>query len=278
MARADNKETAGPAARTVAGMVRKMRQRKGLTQEQLGALMGYTGAAVSALETLAQPVSDDMLVQLERALGDGTGIFEGMRELVRLEKLPAQFRNYAPIEQSALSLCLFSMHNVHGLFQTEAYSRAQIAGGYPPPSEERVEELVTARMARKAIFDREPMGLIELILDESALARKFGSAEVMREQYRLLAECAQRKNVTLQVLALDVGLRGENAGARGPMSLIETADHNRLVYLEIQDESVLVSDLAKVSTYAQRYAKIRAQALDPRESLGLIERLAGEGR
>ncbi|MFE5911197.1 hypothetical protein ACFQ6B_19230 [Streptomyces wedmorensis] len=50
--------------------------------------MGYTGAAVSALETLAQPVSDEMLVQLEQALGEETGIFEALRELVRLEKLP----------------------------------------------------------------------------------------------------------------------------------------------------------------------------------------------
>ncbi|MFJ5138144.1 helix-turn-helix transcriptional regulator [Streptomyces sp. NPDC088707] len=277
MARADNKETAGPAARTVAALAKKMRLRKGLTQEQLGALLGYTGAAISAMETLSQPVSDDMLVQLERVLGDGTGIFEAMRELVRLERLPEQFREYAPIEQKALGLQLYATPNVHGLFQTEGYARAQMAGGYPTPTEDRVQELVAARIARKAIFDKEPMRLIELILDESVLLRKYGSEAIMREQYRHLIECAQRKNVTIQVLPLDVGLSGENAGARGELNVVETDEHTRLVYLEVQDESVLVSDPAKVSTYAQRYAKIRAQALDPRYSLGLIERLAGEG-
>ncbi|MFC8176916.1 Scr1 family TA system antitoxin-like transcriptional regulator [Streptomyces sp. NPDC057242] len=61
------------------------------------------------------------------------------------------------------------------------------------------------------------------------------------------------------------------------MNLVETDEHTRLVYLEVQDESVLIADPVKVSTYAQRYAKIRAQALDPRASLGLIERLVGEG-
>ncbi|MFE5833001.1 helix-turn-helix transcriptional regulator [Streptomyces sp. NPDC056508] len=277
MARAENKETAGPVARMVATVAKRMRMKEGLTQEQLGSLMGYTGAAISALETLAQPVSDDMMVQLETALGGGTGIFTEMRPLVRLEKLPEQFRNYVQIEQAARSLCLYASPNVHGLFQTEAYARAQIAGGYPTPTEERVEELVKARMDRKAIFDKKPLRLIELILDESALLRKFGSEEVMREQYRFLLECARRKNVTIQVLPLDVGLSGENAGARGELNLVETDEHTRLVYLEVQDESVLIADPVKVSTYAQRYAKIRAQALDPRASLGLIERLAGEG-
>ncbi|MFC7932603.1 helix-turn-helix domain-containing protein [Streptomyces cinereoruber] len=277
MARSENKETAGPVARMVATVVKRMRVKEGLTQEQLGARMGYTGAAISALETLAQPVSDGMMVQLEAALGGGTGIFAEMRPLVRLEKLPELFRDYAQIEQKALSLCLYATPNIHGLFQTEAYARAQIAGGYPSPTEERVEELVTARMDRKAIFDKQPLRLIELILDEAALLRKYGSEEIMREQYRHLLECARRKNVTIQVLPLDVGLGGENAGNLGELNLVETDEHARLVYLEIQDESVLITDPAKVSTYTQRYAKIRAQALDPRASLGLIERLAGEG-
>ncbi|WP_121829790.1 helix-turn-helix transcriptional regulator [Streptomyces sp. S1] len=277
MARAENKETAGPMARMVATVVKRMRVKEGLTQEQLGSRMGYTGAAISALETLSQPVSDDMMMQLETVLGGGTGIFAEMRPLVRLEKLPEEFRDYAQIEQKALSLCLYASSSIHGLFQTEPYARAQIAGGYPTPTEARVEELVTARMERKAIFDKKPLRLVEVILDEAALLRKFGSEEVMREQYRYLLECAQRKNVTIQILPLDVGLSGENAGDRGMMNLVETDKHNRLIYLEIQDESVLITDPVKVSTYAQRYAKIRAQALDPRASLGLIKRLAGEG-
>jgi hypothetical protein len=98
----------------------------------------------------------------------------------------------------------------------------------------------------------------------------------MRGQMRHLAECARRRNVTLQVLPLDCGRSGEYAGDRGGMNLLETPEHDHLVFLEIQGESLLIKEPAKVSTYAQRYAKIRAQALGPRESLGLIERLAGD--
>lgn len=276
MARAENKETAGPATRLVAEIAKMLRERKGMTQEELGVEMGYSGAAVSAMETCAQPASDHMLVELERVLGHGLGIFVRARDFVRLDKYPAQFKNYVLLEQKAVSLWLYATLVVHGLFQTEAYARALIGGGYPPLPEERVEELVEARMARKALFDREPMALIELIVEESVLRRTIGSQEVMRDQLTYLAECGRRRNVTLQVLPLDCGLSGEHAGDRGDMNLVETPDHEHLLFLEVQGESVLVSDPSGVSTRAQRYAKIRSQALGPRESLGLIERLAGE--
>ncbi|GAA3299863.1 hypothetical protein GCM10020295_39110 [Streptomyces cinereospinus] len=206
----------------------------------------------------------------------GWGVFEKARELMRLDKYPAQFKGYVVLEQRALTLSSYVTFVVHGLFQTEAYARALIGGGYPPLKEERVQELVEARLARRALFERDPTALIELIIEESALRRTIGSREVMREQLRHLAECAQGRNVTLQVLPVDSGLCGEHAGARGEMTLVETPDHEHLVYLEPQDESILVGDPAKVTTYAHRYAKIRSQALGPRESLGLIERLAGE--
>ncbi|MGW2860525.1 helix-turn-helix domain-containing protein [Streptomyces sp. NPDC001205] len=276
MARAENKETAGPTAQMVAKLARKLRLRKGWTQEKLGTEIGFSAAAVSAMETLAQPASDQMLVELERVLGEGFGFFEEARIPLRMEKYPVQFQGYAALEQNALVLRLYSTLVIHGLFQTEAYARALIGGGYPPLSEQRVEELVEARMARKALFDRTPVALIEVVLEESVLRRVIGSREIMREQLLYLAECGRRRNVTLQVLPLDCGLSGENAGDRGEMNLVETPEHDRLCFLEVQGESLLIADPAKVSTFAQRYAKIQAQALDPRESLGLIERLAGE--
>ncbi|MFJ5827838.1 helix-turn-helix domain-containing protein [Streptomyces sp. NPDC093089] len=278
MARAENKESVDPAARMAAAVAKRLRVKKGLTQEQLGTQMGFTGAAISAMERLIHPVSDDMLVHLERALGGGTGIFEEMRELVRLEKLPEQFREYAPIEQKAVALCLYANHVVHGPFQTEAYARALIGGGYPEPTQERAEELVGGRMARKALFDRKPVCEIELVLDESVLRRVIGDEEVMRGQLEYLAECARRSNVNLQVLPLDAGLGGKYAGARGELNAVETTAHDRVTYLEIGDGSLLITDRAKVSTYIQRYARIRAQALDPRRSLGFIEELAGARR
>ncbi|MFJ3437637.1 DUF5753 domain-containing protein [Streptomyces cyaneofuscatus] len=275
MASAENKETASPAAKLVAKVTRMLRVQRDWSQDRLGDELGYSAAAVSAMETCAQPASDAMLVALKRVLSEGSEVFETARLYMRMERLPEQFQDYALLEQAAISLQLFAANVIHGLFQTEAYARALIGGGYPPLSDERVEELVQLRMARKALFDRDPLPMIEIIIDESILRRVIGSEEIMREQLLYLVECAQRRNVTLLVLPLDAGKYGEYAGARGEMDLMETSEHEHLVYLEPQDESLLISDPAKVSIYAQRYAKIRSQALGPRESLDLIMRLAG---
>ncbi|MFD6587177.1 Scr1 family TA system antitoxin-like transcriptional regulator [Streptomyces anulatus] len=275
MASAENKETASPMARMVAEVARTLRIQRGWTQEQLGLELGYSAAAVSAMETCAQPASDAMLVELERVLGNGTTVFETARRFMRMEKYPRQFQDYVLLEQAAINLQLFATNVIHGLFQTEAYARALIGGGYPPLSEQRVEELVQLRMERKALFDREPLPMIEIVIEEAVLRRVIGSEDIMREQLLHLVECARRRNVTLLVLPLDAGKYGEYDGGRGEMNLVETPEHEHLVYLEPQDESMLISDPAKVSTYAQRYAKIRSQALGPRESLDLIKRLAG---
>ncbi|MFI6941331.1 helix-turn-helix transcriptional regulator [Streptomyces sp. NPDC050418] len=275
MARAENKKLASTATQLIAEFARMKRIEKNLTQEDVGHLIGYTASAVSALETGARPPSDLMLVKLEEVLGDEQGLFDRARDFVRMDKYPHQFKDFAPLEQAAVTLSSYVMMTVHGLFQTEEYARALISGGFPPLSEQRVGELVEARMERKALFDREPVALIELVIDEAVLRRVVGDERVMRDQLLHLAECGRRRNVTLQVLPLDAGRSGQHAGTRGPMTLVETNEHDRLVYLEPQDESLLISDRAKVSTYTQRYAKIRAQALGPHESLGLIEKLAG---
>ncbi|PCG87914.1 transcriptional regulator [Streptomyces sp. WZ.A104] len=275
MASAENKESASPTAQMVAEIARTLRIQRGWTQEQEGKELGYSAAAISAMETCAQPASDAMLVELERVFGNGTGIFTTARRYMRMERLPQQFQDYALLEEAAISLQLFATNVIHGLFQTEAYARALIGGGYPPLSDERVEELVQLRLARTALFDRDPLPMIEIIIDEAVLRRVIGNEEIMREQLLHLVECARRRNVTLLVLPLDAGKYGEYAGDRGSMNLLETPAHEHLVYLEPQDESLLISDPAKVSIYAQRYAKIRSQALGPRESLDLIMRLAG---
>ncbi|MFF4181967.1 Scr1 family TA system antitoxin-like transcriptional regulator [Streptomyces sp. NPDC001691] len=278
MARAENKETAGPTAQMVAKLARKLRLRKGWTQEKLGTEIGFSAAAVSAMETLAQPASDQMLVELERVLGDGMEIFEDARTPVRLEKYPEQFKDFALLEQQAVALQMYETLVINGLFQTEEYARALIGGGYPPLSEQRVEELVQARMERQTIFDRHPVATIELILEEAVLRRVIGSPEIMRAQMHHLIACTRKRNVSVFVLPLDCGTGGEHAGARGGITLVETPEHDHLAYLEVQGESLLITDPAKVSTFTQRYAKIRAQALGHRESLGLIEELAGEQR
>ncbi|MGW2602332.1 helix-turn-helix domain-containing protein [Streptomyces klenkii] len=276
MASQENKDRASTAAQLTSDIVRLLRKGAGMTQEELAAQIDYTGSAISALETGAQPANEKMLDRLEKAIGCGMGIFTAAKKYVRLDKYPTHFKDFARLEQQALTLCTYQNFVVDGLFQTEEYARALIGGGYPPLPESVVEELVAARMARKAIFDREPMALIELVLEESTLRRPFGSRDILRGQLSHLIDHSERRNVSVQVLPMDRGLRGQHAGARGTMQLVQSPDHRMMVYLEVQGISNLLSEPAEVTRHFHRYAKIRAQALGPDESLGFIKRLAEE--
>ncbi|MET8814313.1 helix-turn-helix transcriptional regulator [Streptomyces sp. NPDC004549] len=276
MARAANKAQAGGAARMVAALAKALREQLGLTQEEVGRMTGYTASAISAMETCAQPASDAMLVALEKAIGGGLGLFEKARKLMLMDKYPPQFKDFAPMEAEAVTLSSYQTYVVGGLFQTPDYARALIGGGYPKLTEEELDELVQARIARRALFDRTPAALIELIVDETALKRPFGSWEIQKAQLLSLAEDAQRDNVSVQVIEKNRGLKGSHAGAHGDMVLVETKDHEHVVYLEITNQSLLVSEPPIVAQHAHRYAKIRSQALSPEDSLSLIRELAGE--
>ncbi|MGW5100731.1 helix-turn-helix domain-containing protein [Streptomyces sp. NPDC004100] len=263
----------------VAALAKALREQLGLTQEEVGRMTGYTASAISAMETCAQPASDAMLVALEKAIGGGLGLFEKARTLMLMEKYPPQFKDFALMEAEAVTLSSYETYVIHGLFQTQDYARALIGGSFPKLSDEEIEQLVDARLARRALFDRsDPTAMIELILDETALKRPFGSWEILRAQLRSLAEDAERDNVSIQVMAHDRGARGPHAGERGNMVLVETKEHHHVVYLEAQDESVLINEPAKVARLAHRYAKIRTQAMSPDDSLSLIRKLAGEER
>ncbi|MCQ0024539.1 hypothetical protein M4914_17295 [Streptomyces somaliensis DSM 40738] len=78
------------------------------------------------------------------------------------------------------------------------------------------------------------------------------------------------------MLPLDCALHGEYSGIQGALAVVEAPEHEHPVHPEPRDESLLVSDPAWVSTHMQRCARIRGRALAPRESPGLIERLAGD--
>ncbi|MFB8772916.1 DUF5753 domain-containing protein [Streptomyces broussonetiae] len=177
------------------------------------------------------------------------------------------------MEQEAVSVSSYCPQLIDGLLQTPDYARAVLGCAFPP-LEDDVEMLVSARMERKALLDRRPTCVINVILEEAALGRRIGGAEVMRAQYEHLAACAARPNVVLQVMPTE---RAEHAGLQGcPLTLVETAEETMLAYMEGNGHSILVSDTSEVGVLARRYAMIRSQALSPEESVALIEQLAGE--
>jgi transcriptional regulator with XRE-family HTH domain len=266
------KNASSPAAQYFAEVLRVLRTKAGLSQNELGQLMGYTGAAVSAVETCAKPATDEFIEGAEKALEAG-GLVSAAAKYLRLERYPEYFQGFVPLEQDALSVSSYCTQVIEGLLQTEAYTRALLKCDFPPLDDDEIERLTLARMERKQLFERKPVCVISVILEEAALRRQIGTVEVMRAQCEYLVELAERPNLVIQVMPDD---QGAHAGLRGAMKIIETPEQATLVYSEALGKSLLISQPVETGLLARRYAMISRQALRPEESVVLIGQLAGE--
>jgi len=266
------KKSSSPAAQYFSEVLHILRTGRELSQNELGELMAYSGAAVSAVETCAKPATDEFIDAAEKALGAG-GLVAAAKKYLRLERYPEHFQGFVQLEQEALSVSSYCAQLIDGLLQTEAYARAVLKCAFPPLEDDEIDQLALARMERKALLERKPRCVVNVVLEEAALRRRVGGREATRAQYEHVLACAQRPNVVIQVMPMDTV---EHAGLQGQMKVIETPEQTALVYMEGNGHSTLVSKPDEVGILARRHAMISRQALRPEESVALIEQLAGE--
>ena len=96
---------------------------------------------------------------------------------------PEWFDLYLGLEAWARVVASYDALVVPGLFQTPEYAQAIITAANPGPSEPEAKRRVDLRMERQKVLDRAPEALqVWSVLDEAALRRPVGDAEVMRAQ------------------------------------------------------------------------------------------------
>ncbi|MFK0114831.1 helix-turn-helix domain-containing protein [Streptomyces sp. NPDC090994] len=252
--------------------VKLFREAAGLTQAQLGALVGYSEAQVAAVEQGRRIPKPDMIDAIDRAVG-ARGVLMAMKKEVAKARYPSFFRQYAELEAQAAELHAYDNHVIKGLLQTEAYARAVFTMWRPLLGEEVIEQRVAARLERQKLFARRPAPLLSFVIEEQALRRPVGGRPVLRGQLEQLLLFGHERNVEMQVMPTE---RAEHAGLGGAFTLIHLPDQRRIGYMEVQEASILYSEPKEVSPLEATYGVLRAQALTPSDSLAFIEKLLGE--
>lgn len=130
-----------------------------------------------------------------------------------------------------------------------------------------------ARLERQEILHRSEPPTISFVIWEPVVMLQLTDEEANKEQLRHLRTCAALPGVSLQALALN---HRSHAGLDGPFTLLETPDYQHVAYSETQRGSLLVADPDEISILSQKYAMLRAQALSPEATLGLLDRLLGD--
>ncbi|TYK47304.1 helix-turn-helix domain-containing protein [Actinomadura decatromicini] len=270
----------GPSVRQrrLAAELRRMRERRGLTGDEVADRLAWSTAKVSRIENARTGAKiGDVLRLLDLYQIDG-----GRREdLISLahdaaqrgwweeyRDLPSELADFIALEAEATAVREWDSTVFPGLLQTEEYAR-NVIGGWSdlatlPPQE--LERRLDVRMRRRDLLRQARPLELSVVLDEAVLQRRIGDRKVMREQLDYLCRMTDLPNVTVQILPLDVA----HSVLAESFILLEFSPVHDIVFPDIvHTESLTISHFAEEAvTYMYRlaYTSLADQALDTTES------------
>ena len=268
-------------SRQVSALLRSLREEQGLSGAEVAKALGMSPSKISRLETGNRGLRVDdvaallghykvpeqkraqILEQVRKSEDRGWWESQGLG-------LPQLWQALINFESRATRIQNFEALMVPGLLQTAEYSEVIISSLNTTLSKVELTNLVASRMARQTVLSRRDLHFLAVI-DEGALRRPIAESGVMRRQLRHLADSAERPNITVRVVPLQVG---QYAGLRGPFAILEFEDEPSLVYFANQGTSMFLDEKEDVAAYRVALGNILNEALEPAESVELIARLA----
>ncbi|QIJ63721.1 helix-turn-helix transcriptional regulator [Streptomyces sp. JB150] len=257
---------------TVGRQLKLRREAVGMRAGDFGKAVGYGEDLVYKIESGKRIPRPEYLDKADEVLGAG-GLLAAMKEDVAKVRYPKKVRDLAQMEAKAVEIGLYECNIISGLLQTREHAHAVIGAAQPPYSPDDVERMVTARVARQSVFERDPLPALSFVLEEGVLRRPIGGRMVWRQQLERLLEVGQLRNVVLQVMPMNCDT---HSGLDGRIELLKFADGTAVGRSDGVCNGRPVHDPRHLRILELRYGTIRAQALSPRESLTLIEQLLGE--
>ncbi|WP_089330721.1 helix-turn-helix domain-containing protein [Actinomadura meyerae] len=269
--------------RRLARQLRQQREKAGLTMEGAAAALGWSRPKLLRFETAkTRPKPSDVEEMLDLYGGD-EGIKLALMQLARDIRKRGWWSafndvltgSFAELEDDAIAIRSWQVQFIPGLLQTSDYAMALIRVLSPEDSEDVLLRRLQARMARRAILERENAPSYTVVLDESVLRRAVGGPQIMARQLEALASASAKPNISIRVMPISVG---EHAGMDGPFVALSFAGEldQDVIYLEGMGGEIYVEDVGQVARGNVRFDRICEQALAEEDSLALIADIAKE--
>jgi transcriptional regulator with XRE-family HTH domain len=255
--------------------LRRARLAAGMSQDQLGRTLSFSGDLIGKIETCERAPSPEFAAGCDAVFPHFDGLFTRLVALARRwdGPYPQWFRDWVEAERQASSLRWWEPMLVPGLLQTADYARAILRVG-SDTTEDMLEELVSARIERQSILDRPKPPELWVGLDEAVLHRPIGSRKIMYDQLLYLADASCRPSITVQVVPAEVGA---HAGLLGAFIIAGFDDGApSILYAETAVEGQTIERSAQVRKAALAFDRLRAEALPHGASRDLIGKVAEE--
>lgn len=274
--------------RRLAAELRRLRAAADMSREDVSEQTGVNNATLYRIETARARPQMRTLVALLNSYGVDTEQREYLTTLCREaakqgwlrpyhSDLPEEYTAYISFETEAAGVRNYESLFIPGLLQTEDYALALVRGGSPSATDAEVADRVQARMERQGVLAKDAPLTLWAIVDEAALRRVVGGAEVMRAQLLHLTEAVKMPNITFQVIPFRAGAHPGGSGSFVLMDFSDPMDTD-LIYIESMAGDLFLETDADVRRYTSAFDNLRAIARSPDDSASFIAELAHETR
>ncbi|WP_274919386.1 helix-turn-helix domain-containing protein [Streptomyces sp. WZ-12] len=250
--------------------LRRLRDERGWTQDELGAHMGCSGTHISAVETGRRPPTPHFAARADKALGTGDQLQRQCR-VTRGGALLEGFPEFVAHEGHAVEIRLYEVGVIPGLLQTPEYAstlaKSAVKRGAITPDE--ADERVSLVAKRQKVISRPCAPLILAVLDESCLRRPVGGPAVMRPQLERLVQFAELPDTVLQIAPFDMA---EGRPFDLPLYILTLPDRQVATYAESAQRGHLERESASTRRLLTAYHQLQADAHSQAASVAMIEK------
>lgn len=269
--------------------LRALRDKAGITSEELGKRAGISRLDVSRMETAARKPDTNKVMACLEVLGVKEDS-ETWRTLVRISRdanrkgwwdatqfaeMSERQKRCADVESGATSIRYYHNSLIPWVVQTADYLEARDDVERAKGVEVKPVQGV-ARLRRQSEVVRSDGPKITMLLEEQVIRRPLAGAKVMAEQLRHLVDVIEDdKQISIQVLPVECSF-GREAVPLAPFSLYtydDPADGTAMV-LETINSDEFIYEQDEVTPYVQLFDSMRDAAMSEADSAAFITKHA----
>ncbi|MFD5768381.1 helix-turn-helix transcriptional regulator [Streptomyces sp. NPDC127049] len=252
--------------------LRRLREERGWTQEELAVRTGYSSKHISGVEIGSRPSTLRFSGVVDEAFGlAGTDrSFDRECRRVRHGVLLEGFPEYVHQERRASEIRMFEIGIIPGLLQTPEYARVLAMGSVARGTitDDQAAERLAFLAQRQQMLQRERPPMLFVVMDESCIRHFVGGAEVMAAQLDRLVEFAASPYTIVQVAPF---VMGERRALNRPVTLTTLPDRTVFAYAESQNQGHLERESGAVTSALTLYHQLAAESLSQAETVAMIE-------
>ncbi len=254
--------------------LRKLRDARGWTQDELGDKSGCSGRHISAMETGRKSATLPFSRRADQIFGlvGSPESFEREWREIKHGILLAGFPEFLGLERRAAEIRLYEVGVIPGLLQTPEYAtvlaESVVRRGNITPEQAQERVAVTAQRQEAVFGGRETM--VFAMVDESCLLRPVGGPEVMKAQFDHLIDFAELPNTILQVVPFALG---ERRPFSLPVTILTMVDRSIVSYAESAQQGYVEREMTAVLPLHADYHRLQAVAPSQAASVDIVKQL-----